>query len=101
MSYNRTAPATGTVSPAAKQSITAGGTAQLVFDSTVRNFLFLQNTSSQDLWIGFGVTPVVSGAGFMKLSAGSTYEFQGCFVPSNAIYIIGNTTNQTFVALQG
>lgn len=101
MSLQRTAPTSGPVSGPTTSSITTGGTAQVVFTAFSRSFLLLQNTSNQDLWFGFGNTPVIGQGGFLKLSANSIYEFQGGYVPNSQISVIGATTGQNFLALQG
>lgn len=81
-------------------SIGTGGASQEVAPANeARFYLFIQNISSGDLWINFGEAAttdqpsikLVANAA-LELSSGSTG-----WVPEEVIYIVGETTGQSFV----
>jgi hypothetical protein len=80
-------------------TITAGGSAQpLAPANTKRAYLFIQNLdASHDLWFDFGVTAVI-GQPSIRLTAGSSQEWNGPRIPRQAISVIGSTTGQAFTA---
>lgn len=84
-------------------TITAGATAQQVFtQNTGRQYLLIQNISTGDLWVNFGVTAVQLQPS-IKLVAGASVEFSSAgtgVVPTALVSIIGATTGQAFVAKQ-
>jgi len=82
-------------------SITTGGTAQtLAATNNARNYLLIQNNSSEDLWFNFAVTAVASQPS-IQLPAGSTFTMENNFASGQSISIIGATTGQTFTAKEG
>lgn len=82
-------------------SITTGGTAQQVAAANEgRNYLFIQNTSTGDLWVGFNQTASV-GNGCIRLTAGANYETPPNFTPIDLVHIFGATTGQTFTCKEG
>lgn len=82
-------------------TITTGGTSQELMPARdARIWLFIQNLSTENLWIDFD-TPAVASQPSIQLTAGSAIEFSGgstSWVPEDAINIIGATTGSAFVA---
>ena len=82
-------------------TITLGGTAQDLMDANIgRRYLFIQNISTGDLWINFGVTAVADQPS-IKIPAGASFVMEGTVVFGDLISIIGATTGQKFVAKEG
>lgn len=79
-------------------TITAGGTAQVVMvENEYRNYLFMQNVSSGDLWINFGATAVASQPS-IRLVPGDSFTMEQSFVSVESVSIIGATTGQAYSA---
>jgi hypothetical protein len=85
-------------------TITAGGTAQQIMaapaEADDREYLVIQNVSSGDLWVNFGVVAVQSQPS-IKLIPGASLELSYAgngYCPSQFVSIIGATTGQAFVA---
>jgi hypothetical protein len=103
-----TTPAQNTDVAAVTQTITLGGTAQLLFAANAaRKGWMIQNvdeTNLEELGVSTTtITPVIGAAGTFTIgsSPGAGYaggSFQG--VGSNAVYIIGATTGHKFTAIQ-
>ena len=87
-------------------TIAAGGTSQGVFVANPsRRYLMIQNLSSGTLWVGLGAA-AVQGAGSIALAGaasapGGSVTFEGPWVPSDAIYVVGATTGQAYTAKEG
>lgn len=85
-------------------TITTGGAAQqLAAANANRRYLIVQNHSTGVLWLEFGGTAVV-GQPSLALSAcavandgtGGALVFEGSFVPTGSVSILGATTGQAF-----
>ena len=82
-------------------TIATGGTAQTVFASNAsRRYLLIQNTSSSNLWLNFTTTAVQAGPSILLLPY-AIMTFEGNFVSTELVSIIGASTGQTFTAKQG
>lgn len=82
-------------------SITTGGTSQeLAAANTTRRYLLIQNISSENLWVNFGTTAVADQPS-IRLSSGGDLVFEGTFVPTQAVNIVGATTGSKYVAKEG
>lgn len=83
-------------------TITSGGTSQsLVAADQYRSYLFIQNISSDTLWIGLGVTATQDKPS-IKLSPGDVYEQgEGNVIFTGAINIIGAVTGSKFTGYTG
>lgn len=86
----------GTSNIPAANTITTGGTAQLLFAANpLRRGIVLQNQSAGDLYIG---NPATLTQGSLKIPSGYYYETPGNFSGTADIQIIGATTGQAFYA---
>lgn len=82
-------------------TITLGGTSQtLAAANAARSYFFVQNISTDVLWIDFGVAAVQDQPS-VKLCPEATFVMEGGFVSTDAINIIGPTTGAKFVAKEG
>jgi hypothetical protein len=82
-------------------TITAGGASQtLAAANATRSYFFIQNISTDVLWIDFGVAAVQDQPS-IKLCPEATFVMEGGFVSTDAINIIGPTTGAKFVAKEG
>lgn len=81
-------------------TITTGGTSQQVFASnTSRKYLFIQNTSSTNEYIGFNVAASTTTG--ILLLPNSSFSMENGYISTQIINILGATTGQTFVAYYG
>jgi len=81
-------------------AITTGGTAQLVMVANLkRKWLLFQNTSSADMYIGIGYAPTAIN-GLLVAKAGGQVRFD-TFIPTDAIYVLCDTSTKTFCCLEG
>lgn len=62
-----------------------------------RKYLLIQNVSTGDLWINFGVSAVQAQPS-IKIAAGATFVMDNGFVSSESVSIIGATLSQAFTA---
>lgn len=86
----------GSSNTPAANTITTGGTAQLLFAANpARRGIVLQNQSSGDLYVG---NPATQNQSSLKIPAGYYYETPGNFSGTADIQIIGATTGQAFYA---
>jgi hypothetical protein len=84
--------------PAATQTITAGATAQDVFDVfPLRQALFFQNHSDTDMWINFDITAVAAQPS-IKILAGTGLVLEGSEVSGGKVSVICATTGKAFTA---
>lgn len=90
-------------------TITAGGTAQvLAAAKSDRRYLMIQNLSTGVLWVNTTGTAAV-GQPSIALKActvlndgtGGAIVFEGSFIPTGAVSILGATTGQPFAAREG
>lgn len=82
-------------------TITVGGASQvLAAANATRNYLFIQNISTDVLWVDFGVAAVQDQPA-VKLCPESVFVMEGGFVSTDSINIIGPTTGAKFVAKEG
>lgn len=81
-------------------TITTGGTSQQARPQNLgRQFLFIQNVSTADLWVNFGVAAVQNQPS-IKLTPNSAVEFSlgaSGLVPTASVNIVGATTGQAYV----
>lgn len=79
-------------------SITLGGTAQQIMAAnTSRRYLLIQNNSSANLWINFGIAAVQSQPS-IQLQPGQAFVMENNTIFTSLVSIIGATTGQTFTA---
>lgn len=90
-------------------TIAAGGTAQqLAAANSARRYLLIQNLSTGVLWVSTTTTAVV-GQPSIALKActaandgtGGALVYEGSFIPTGAVSIIGATTSQAYSAREG
>lgn len=82
-------------------SMTTGGTAQeLMPANPARRYLLIQNISTENEWIDFGVRAVADKPS-IRLSAGDSLVMESGFVSGESISIIAATTGSKFVAKEG
>lgn len=82
-------------------TITTGGVSQLVAAHNVsRSLLLIQNVSTADLWVNFGV-PAVATTPSIKLNAGGSLSAYAGWIPSGAVHILGSITGQAFTVKEG
>jgi len=82
-------------------TITTGGASQtLAPANATRSYFFVQNISTDVLWVNFGVAAVQDQPS-IKLCPGSNFVMEGFFSSTDSINIIGPTTGAKFVAKEG
>jgi hypothetical protein len=82
-------------------TITTGGTRQqLAPGNASRKYFLIENLSTGDLWINFGVA-AVAGQPSIKIPAGAGFVMESGFVSNQAIDVLGATTAQAFAAKEG
>lgn len=82
-------------------TITEGGTAQtLAAANSSRKYLFVQNLSSENLWINF-TTAAAQNQPSLRLAPGDSFVMEDLFVSTEAVSIIGATTGSAFAAKEG
>lgn len=90
-------------------TITTGGAAQqLAAANTARRYLLIQNLSTGVLWVNLTGTAAV-GQPSIALKAcavandgtGGAIVFEGSFIPTGAVSILGATTGQAYSAREG
>jgi hypothetical protein len=84
-------------------SITTGGTAQnAAAANTGRQYLIIQNISSEVMWVSVVGTAAASTAGSFRLAADGGYiEWYGDRVPTGAVSVVAATTGSKFTCLEG
>lgn len=91
-------------------TIATGGTAQpLAAANTARRYLIVQNLSTDVLWVNeIGGTAAVGqpnlalkACGTANDGTGGSLVFEGSFVPTGAVSILGATTGSAFSAREG
>lgn len=81
-------------------SIATGGTAQVIMAAnTDRKWLFFQNISNTDMYLGLGYIPTTSN-GILVQKDGGSLKLES-FVVTDAIYVICASASKAFVALEG
>lgn len=81
-------------------TITTGNTAQLITAaSTKRKWLFFQNLSDTDMYLGIGYVPTTSNGMFITKSGGNI-RFE-VYVPTDAIHVLCASSSKAFVCLEG
>lgn len=89
----------GIPTDAVSLAIVAGGTAQQVFAANPnRRYLIIQNQSNDPLWINFGAAATAAPPSIQIATNGGSYIFEGAFIPTGSISIIGATTGDMFSA---
>lgn len=101
----------GTGGPLTNKSgtITAGGTAQVLAAANVdRRYLIVQNLSTDVLWVNPTGTAAAGQPSFALKACGTANDgtggvlvFEGAFIPTGAVSIIGATTGSAFAAREG
>jgi hypothetical protein len=82
-------------------TITTGGTSQQVMAAnTNRKYLLIQNESTGDLWINFGVAAVIAQPS-IRLGQWDAFVMEEGFISTQALNVIGATTAQAFTAKEG
>lgn len=92
----------GTIT-SASGTITIGGTAQAaVAANTARNYLFIRNPidATEALWVNLTGTATAASPS-VRLDAGDHWEFDGSFIPTNAVSVIAATTGHAFTIWEG
>jgi hypothetical protein len=85
----------GSVPVIVNSTITTGGVSQTGVALKInRNYLEIQNTSAQDLWINFNTNAGIN-TGF-KISTGQSWSPIGGTCPESSVTIFGATTGQTY-----
>ena len=90
-------------------SITLGGSAQqIAAANAARRYLLIQNISTTALWVNIGATAVqdqpsitLQACAAAGDGSGGVLTFEGSFVPTALVSIIGPTTGAKFVAKEG
>jgi hypothetical protein len=90
-------------------TIASGGTANTaIAANSARRYFLLQNLSNTVLWVNFGVTAVqdqpsiaLKACGTAGDGTGGAIVFEGSFVPTGSISIIGPTTGSKFSCKEG
>lgn len=81
--------------------IVAGLVSKLALpDNRWRNYLMIQNVSSSDMFVGFGVAVGDDGNNGFLISSGGFYELDNK-VPFNSIYITGTAAAQQILVIEG
>lgn len=99
-------PAGGALTDAAARTITVGGTSQTVFAANAaRRYLIIQNLSADELFVNFGAaatagSPSIGLAPADGAIPGGTVIFEGSYIPTSSVTIIGATTGDSFSAKQ-
>jgi hypothetical protein len=97
-----TLPSTGTITDHSG-TITTGGTAQQAVGANAsRKYLLIANplTATQILYFNFTASAVV-GQPSIGLNPGDSFEMNGGFVTTEAVSVLGATTNNPFVCKDG
>jgi hypothetical protein len=82
-------------------TITTGGTSQQVMAAnTNRKYLLIQNESTGDLWINFGVAAVATQPS-IRLGQWDAFVMEEGFISTQTLNVIGATTAQAFTAKEG
>ena len=83
------------------QTINDADEAQIIFSNdTSRRFLFIQNLSDTNMYVGLGFQPSTSPAfGILLPSGGGTLKFDSGYIPSNSVYIVCTASGKQFIAL--
>ena len=84
-------------------TVTLGGTAQvLVAANANRRKLMIENTSTGNIGISFTTaTPTLGGTASFTLLPFGIYNSDPEYIPVNAVSVIGATTGQQIVCVQG
>lgn len=96
------APLRGTFTDRSGSVATGGTSQQVAATNTSRNYILVQNISSGDLWVNFGVAAVQDQPS-IKVTSGLSIEYgaAGGFIPTGAVNVVGATTGQKFAAKEG
>lgn len=73
---------------------------QLAPANSTRKYLLIQNVSGSDLWVNFGADANAAQPS-IKLKPDERLVFDGGFVPTQAINILGGALTQTWAAKEG
>lgn len=80
-------------------TVTSGGSAQTIAAANAaRRYFIIQNHSDTDLWLNFGVAAVANQPSFKIAANGGTMVFEGSYIPTGLVSIIGATTGKAFTA---
>lgn len=85
-------------------TITTGGTSQQAFAANAtRKYLFCQNpsTASESLFFDFGTAASTTSGNSVEITAGGNFTFEGNFIPSGTVNVVGATTGDKFTCKQG
>jgi hypothetical protein len=67
--------------------------AELVAANAQRKFLLFQNLSSHPVHLNFGAAATTAT---LRLDAGAALSFEGVFVPTNSIHLLGTQSGQNY-----
>jgi|SRR5579863_3492955 len=83
-------------------TITTGNTSQQIFAANAsRRYLFIQNTSSGNLWINFGASATEgAGAGSIIIFPNASFVMESGTITNQTVNINGGSAGQSFVAKQ-
>lgn len=82
-------------------TITTGGVSQQIMVANAnREYLFVQNLSTENLFINFGAAASI-GQPSMKIPPDGSFVMESKFVASDAVFIAGATTGSAFTAKEG
>jgi hypothetical protein len=81
-------------------SITTGGTSQQIFAANAtRQYLFIENLSSGNLYVNFG-SAATQGSGSIMIVPNGSFVMENGTVSNQTVNIIGATSAQAFTAKQ-
>lgn len=79
-------------------TITVGGTAQqLMAANASRKYLFIQNLSTENMWINL-TTTATTGQPSIKLLPNGVFSMEGAFVSTESVSVIAATTGSAYTA---
>lgn len=83
-------------------TIAAAATSQQIAAANgARRYLRVQNLDAvADLWVNLGAA-ANAGAGSLRLAPGAVLTFDGSFVPTQAVNVLGATAGAAFTAKEG
>lgn len=89
-------PNRGAITPSGGTITTANTSQQILAANASRKYLFVQNHSSEKLWINFGAAATQNQPSIELAPNGGAYENGPTFCSNQAINIIGATAGSTF-----
>lgn len=91
----------GTLTDGSGSLVTGGASEEIFASNASRRYLLVQNVSTASMWVNFGGA-ATAGAGSVLLPAnGGSLVFDGNYIPTGQVQIIGATTGQGYTAKEG